>query len=467
MKVITKCVIDMKTSEIIEEESYEYEGPLALCSGSGGGGSGAGEVNYPDYMKLVHDDWLEGVGGNPGTTVDKDVTEAMNEALDNSPWVGANEYDPSIAISTYEATIQQFAGVLAGINIGDAMSTFYTLAVEGIGTYDPLEIDGIEIDDIDVATLPDIDTADAVVVDDLVVADAVGVTDAEIILDVTALSNQLDDEINAKILPQFRRGMQDVNAVVSSAFPIGEAIIRAFNARDVARHDSVLRVNAAMKNADVDMANMGKDVQVGIGNLNKDLDVSKMNMLKDTDIDKANLLKNVEVSKLNLDKDIRIETANMNKRVQQAEINTRTLVEFRRLYLEGTKLLLHAAIQTVNWYQDYSRISVEANRIKIVAYKEYYDTVNANNEENALWNLEVFQYGANILASISGGVAGGAKRKKPSAMSSAIGGAMSGAAAGAVAGSAMYGAQYGAAAGGYGALIGAVLGAAMGLLSSQ
>lgn len=39
MKVYTKVVIDMNTMEVVEEESFDYSGPVALC---GGGGSGGG-----------------------------------------------------------------------------------------------------------------------------------------------------------------------------------------------------------------------------------------------------------------------------------------------------------------------------------------------------------------------------------------------------------------------------------------
>jgi hypothetical protein len=37
MKVFTKCVFDMNTMAVVEEEFYEYDGPVAMC---GGGGSG-------------------------------------------------------------------------------------------------------------------------------------------------------------------------------------------------------------------------------------------------------------------------------------------------------------------------------------------------------------------------------------------------------------------------------------------
>jgi hypothetical protein len=41
MKIITKVVIDLLDDSILEEESYEYDGPLALCDFGGGGGGGA------------------------------------------------------------------------------------------------------------------------------------------------------------------------------------------------------------------------------------------------------------------------------------------------------------------------------------------------------------------------------------------------------------------------------------------
>ena len=38
MKIYTKLVIDMTTDEILEQESFEYNGPVAQCGGGNGGG---------------------------------------------------------------------------------------------------------------------------------------------------------------------------------------------------------------------------------------------------------------------------------------------------------------------------------------------------------------------------------------------------------------------------------------------
>jgi hypothetical protein len=115
----------------------------------------------------------------------------------------------------------------------------------------------------------------------------------------------------------------------------------------------------------------------------------------------------------------------------------------------------------IGWEESYSRAIVEAMRIKIVAKKEEADQNAVIDEEDAKWDLEVFQYGSNVMAAISGGTSMGSM-KGTSKAASVLGGAMTGAAGGAM----VAGATYGSAAGPYGAAIGAVLGAAVGLLSS-
>jgi len=42
MRIYTSCTFDMETLETIAEESFEYEGEVALCGGGGGGGKGGG-----------------------------------------------------------------------------------------------------------------------------------------------------------------------------------------------------------------------------------------------------------------------------------------------------------------------------------------------------------------------------------------------------------------------------------------
>jgi hypothetical protein len=104
------------------------------------------------------------------------------------------------------------------------------------------------------------------------------------------------------------------------------------------------------------------------------------------------------------------------------------------------------------WEESYTRMVVESNRIKIVAKGEENRENVEYDKADAEWDLSIFKYGGNLLASISGSaVAQGVEG--PSIAKQALGGAMAGAAAGAVVGG-----------GPVGALIGGGLGAALAFL---
>ncbi|MBU2249632.1 MAG: hypothetical protein KKD77_22990, partial [Gammaproteobacteria bacterium] len=153
--------------------------------GSSGGGGSSGAVSHAAYLEAVHGDWLDASGTD---LIEKSMTEVMDSALGSSPWIGLTAYDPAIPIAANAAAIAAFGVILAGLSDTTDWAALYTQA-------------GTSLD---------------------------GVGEAEIIADVDAFSDILDDEINTKVLPRFRRGMQDINAVVSSSFVIGESVIEGF-----------------------------------------------------------------------------------------------------------------------------------------------------------------------------------------------------------------------------------------------
>jgi len=342
VKIITKTVFDILTGDIVEEKSYDYNGPVALCKGGGGS---SGDVDYPDYMKNFQNDWLNNMDAD---TITSSVTDIANAALGNSPFALATAYSPAADITAYEAVITAFAAILAGISDTADWAALYTQSGTSIVTIN-------------------------------------GITEAIIVADVDAFADQLDDEINIKILPRFEAGMRSINAVTSSAFAIGRSNIEGFRNRDVAKHSSTLRINAAFKNVDIE-------------------------------------------------------------------------TEEVRLRLEGSSQMLRLMMQRISWEDSYMKTVVEGKRIKIVANKEEMDENIRIDKEDALWDLEVFQYGANLLASISGGT--GSVANQPSTAQSVIGGALSGAAAGGM----IAGASEGVIGGPAGIVIGGLLGAASALL---
>ena len=53
MRVYTKIVIDMESLEVLEENSYEYQGPVSRCDGGGntfGGGGYEGAARIPGLL---------------------------------------------------------------------------------------------------------------------------------------------------------------------------------------------------------------------------------------------------------------------------------------------------------------------------------------------------------------------------------------------------------------------------------
>jgi hypothetical protein len=332
-----------------------------------GGGSSAGAVDYPDYMKAAHEDWLT---QSAADSIEDSITGVMNTALGGSPWGVQLAYDPDADIAASQAMIDTFAATLAGMSDTVDWAALVTQAITSIGA-----------------------KYSAVVADKAIT----NISEANIVAAVSAFEDVLDDELTTRILPRFRRGMQDINAVVSSAFPIGEAVLEAFKNRDVAKFESDLR----LKKVDVEL-----------------------------EIEKANLAKDISV----------------------AEMNLRSDLEYEKMYLEGSSQMLRLMVQRIAWLEGNVRTTIEANRIKIVAKKEENDVNMEIDKDDALWDLEVFQYGANLLAGISGGTA---QSQKPSKAASAIGGAMSGASTGAMIGSAIPG---------LGTVAGGIIGGAAGLL---
>jgi len=330
---------------------------------SGGGGGGSGVVDYPDYMRTFHEGTL-GAGGMGVET----MTAAIAAAYGASPWAGITAYDPAADVVAYELTLTNFSNILAGLDDAVDWTAFYALASATVA----------------VADIPDTTDVD-------------GITEALIDADVDAFADSLDDEITIKVLPRFQSGMLDINAVSSSAFVLGAAVIEGFRNRELAKHESALRLTAATKNADV-----------GVENEKLHLEVDKVNVSKDLEAVKNNL--------------------------------------------SASDQMIRMMLQRISWYEGYMKTSIEGSRIKIVANKEEVDVNMKIAEADGLWDLEVFQHGANLLSAIGGGTATPGAGKGPSQTQSVIGGALSGAAAGSMIMP------------GWGTAIGAVLGAASGFM---
>jgi len=122
-----------------------------------------------------------------------------------------------------------------------------------------------------------------------------------------------------------------------------------------------------------------------------------------------------------------------------------------RMTLEGIAQMANLQTHNISASKDATTLQAELSRIKIVAKGEEHERNIELDVADALWDISVFQHGANFLASINGApmVPKGISRQQ-----SAIGGALSGAGVGLAAGS-----TFGPVGAGVGAGVGALVGA--------
>jgi len=383
--------------------------------GSSGGGGGSGKVDYPDYMKAVHEDWLR----QSADVIDSSIVDIMNAALGNSPWSGESPYNPATPLS------DAWTAVCAYNTLVDSLSSSSDW-VSAIGNVRN-EIDDNLVDEYfvsdslldssgDVIDVTPEDYVGLRVADSKTDIDAV-IDDTYIDDDVMGYADNLRDHVDNQEIPNFEAGMRDINAVQSSAFIVGRSVIYSFMNRDIAKYSTQLREGLHKQRNEMVMNETGMFVD-----LKKD--VNKMV-------------------------------------VNETELKMRMRMHRNDMIVNSASEVIRALLARVEFERTVAALSIEAKRIHIVASKEESDEQLAIDENDAQWDLEVFQHGANLLAAIGGGTATPSSgQKKPGAVASALAGGLSGAAAGA-----MIGAQMGAAGGPWGAAIGAAVGIGAALLT--
>src|SRR5574343_604290 len=94
-----------------------------------GGGGSSGKTDYPEYMKKVHADWLNGADsdGSGGVSLSTDITTVMDAAIGASPFATATAYDPAFYISGMADTVgtynTRYLSAVAEMNYADIMDS--------------------------------------------------------------------------------------------------------------------------------------------------------------------------------------------------------------------------------------------------------------------------------------------------------------------------------------------------------
>jgi len=469
MKIYNEVKIRMGDWEVVEEDSFEYVGPIAECGGSGGG-SGSGTVIYDGYNATFHREMLDSTTAGGDHDLDESVTSMFNDAITVNPFTSETAFDPDESIGDMIAAVLEYASMVDEVNPENDWET-EVVAVDTLidstivtapmqSTPSPNAASDISTDFIDPTLNADTDigtafidpspNADTDIDDDF--EDPYIAVEGEIQDAVDAFEAIVDDHVSTDILPRFQAGMYDINAVQSSAFTLGQAVIEAQADREVAQYQGEIRTKAFMQGDALNAeSTKQKNQLVAEAHLQNDRINAESIGRENELVGKAHLqidLVNAEsvgrenelIGRAYLQDDallaVNIEGKNaINSRMEEVR---------RGMIVKSTDTILSNGLQKIQFLKDVMHYTMESSRLNIVAKKEEKDQQLSIDEDDARWDLEMFEYVNHTLAAIAGGVSG-THARKPSVAQSAIGGALSGAAAGA-----MVGGPWGAAIGGVG-----------------
>jgi hypothetical protein len=173
------------------------------------GGGGTQTIRYAPHIEQAHKRILDESGG---VVPQRGVFRVLNDLFDKSPYKEYETYDiddaffgrvPGNDTTTYEvrnfpSLYDMFGKFMAGLDVHTLWGDVYEDVIHG----------------------PEIAAA------------------------VTAQSELVQNEINTKVLPSFLAGMRDINAVQSTTFVIGKAIIADGYTRSINEFQTRLRLSA-------------------------------------------------------------------------------------------------------------------------------------------------------------------------------------------------------------------------------
>jgi len=353
-----------------------------VIGGSSGGGSSSGTIDYPSYMKSRHEQYL---------------TELRNYLPATNPFVGANA--PSIdRLYNNDA-----------ITLLDSHITSRVNEIKNWSINPSINVD-LQLEDL----LTKITSSMAIITEYLSTTHDITLSPnfGNYVTSLIARNNEIDNLSNLEnvgdfetvVRPRFLAGMRDVNAVQSSSFVIGLAVLEGVYL------GKLTEFKQGLKN---DISKIQADVNTQLANF--ELTVKKANSDRIQNIlTLVNQLLSIE----------QVTTSNLDSlKVQIAS-------SLEQLKIEIWKLRETSLGQIDQLKDTRTGKAIELSRMQIVAAFEQ-SNVNVDYDEKQFrWDLENYQYLANMLAAIGGGTASAGGRQT-SKFSSALGGALSGAAAGA------------------------------------
>lgn len=353
------------------------------------GGGTVGKIGFPAYMEAAHTDWI---GPNNLTTT---LINVMETAFTNpgpstgNPWENHALIDPATDLAKVDTTYDDLELNINGL---DEKLDWKGIVDEAVTKVDTAGV----LKDIDLSSIFVSIRSDTDLTVEAAISKALSMVESDLVDSLVDQFEKRSTKQKARLINRFNSTMADINAVQSSAFLFGTALIEA---------EHLNNVNNFQAQVNLELFRQGIDTYV---------------RLIATDLESR----------------IRTEVVNKTHRDQTLE--------------NGVQLMTRLLINKVDFKTKKTALLSELKRVKFLQQTEFELKDAALDHNFAQWDFEVFGHGIQIL----GGLGGGSFiPPTASPLASAISGGLSGAATGALAGSAL--GPPGAA---IGAIIGAGLG---------
>ena len=430
----------------------------------GSGGGSAGEVSWPTAVQERYN-FLLGNYAAPvtaGIANIVDVFTSLAGAQGDDPYGVISAYNPASLQEHISNGVQAFGNKVEAYSPQIEWDTVFNGAISRYQSVIGEDPENIRADLVAIDQIPDVWTA---IGDLLTAADDIGLgwsaptfdadvdiktdlaDESEVAASTDAQRAIVSDQLTSDILPRFEAGMRDINAVQSSAFVIGRAVIEGMGQRDVTKFDSDLRYKAFLQ----------RDNLLGQAHLQED----KLNAINTDSYNRATSQAYMQEEKLAVDSVLEENRIKSQALLQNDKINAdaakaESLInaEMARhkstvVYQDTDSYFTHVGA-SLELFKAFTAFVVDSTRIVYVMGKEETDTNNEYIVQNARWDLDMVQIAGNIVASISGGTS---YTPGPTPSQNALGGAFAGAAIGARTTGNAYGAAGGAILGGIGAYL--------------
>lgn len=360
------------------------------------GGGTSGQVGFPDYMEETHQDFI----GYGSSFTGPSIFDVMESGLGSGgdPYISwTSEYDdPSSDVVEFEGDLDEYRDSVMALDHQDDWEGLVDAVLDKIDSSGMLE----SVDTSEIATALRTQNEEQLT---SAIEFAIESLDDGILDDLVRSFDRRSAHTKARSIREFSSQMADINAVQSSAFLFGLALIES---------EHIQSVNEFNK----------------------------------------------EVTKDSFDRLVSENLALFKQRMTQ-EIEVKVREEALRAQIAGQHIQItyQQLMQNTELKRQVANLNTEMKRIKFVMNQEYVANSADMDAKSAMWDFKVYEYGVAYL----GGLGGGAVLPdKPSKASSSIGGALSGAASGAMMGSVVPGIGPAVGAG-----VGALMGLGSGLLS--